>query len=257
MDRRSRTPVLVGGSTSLTLPVLEAVSKQGYRLLVLLLWSANADDGHVKRICDRVDEMVEELGLLEELAGLESLQRELGLAGADRQGGQPGVWKAIGYPELLPYLRSSGDGDEERAVLLQAGLRAMKDNTVQYALQQGAWAREALIPALFQHGTPFTVLPLPSQAKEWEAEVGRPGLRRAFDFCASLATRISRGPEATRAEQRVVCVFAGSQPGCSPAHAEAARALARAFHQHDMHMVYGGGTTGSIPSPSPRARPVF
>ncbi|KAF2168035.1 hypothetical protein M409DRAFT_21481 [Zasmidium cellare ATCC 36951] len=41
-----------------------------------------------------------------------------------------------------------------------------------------------------------------------------------------------------------VCVFCGASPGTSPAHLEAARALARAFHTHGINLVYGGGTVG-------------
>lgn len=36
----------------------------------------------------------------------------------------------------------------------------------------------------------------------------------------------------------------GASPGTSPAHLEAARALARAFHENKINLVYGGGTVG-------------
>ncbi|CRG88835.1 hypothetical protein PISL3812_05870 [Talaromyces islandicus] len=42
----------------------------------------------------------------------------------------------------------------------------------------------------------------------------------------------------------VVCVFCGSVGGQNPAHIEAAVALARAFHEQNVHLVYGGGTHG-------------
>ncbi|KAI4168614.1 MAG: hypothetical protein LQ343_006279 [Gyalolechia ehrenbergii] len=42
----------------------------------------------------------------------------------------------------------------------------------------------------------------------------------------------------------MVCVFCGASPGTSPAHLEAARSLARAFHKHNVSLVYGGGTKG-------------
>ncbi|PYH84560.1 hypothetical protein BO82DRAFT_7645 [Aspergillus uvarum CBS 121591] len=45
-------------------------------------------------------------------------------------------------------------------------------------------------------------------------------------------------------KQAVVCVFCGSRSGTSPAHLEAARALARQFHEHNVQLVYGGGTVG-------------
>ncbi|CZR64278.1 uncharacterized protein PAC_14176 [Phialocephala subalpina] len=41
-----------------------------------------------------------------------------------------------------------------------------------------------------------------------------------------------------------VCVFCGSSPGKSPLHMEAARSLAHVFHQHNVSLVYGGGTVG-------------
>lgn len=47
-------------------------------------------------------------------------------------------------------------------------------------------------------------------------------------------------------EQRpaVVCVFCGSTAGNNPKHLEAARALAVEFHKNNIHLVYGGGSTG-------------
>ncbi|RKF71334.1 Bifunctional cytokinin biosynthesis protein [Golovinomyces cichoracearum] len=44
--------------------------------------------------------------------------------------------------------------------------------------------------------------------------------------------------------KRVICVFCGSSPGSFSAHMEAARTLARVFHENDINLVYGGGTTG-------------
>lgn len=41
-----------------------------------------------------------------------------------------------------------------------------------------------------------------------------------------------------------ICVFCGASPGKSPAHLEAARALAKAMHEHNISLVYGGGTVG-------------
>ncbi|KAL2002508.1 hypothetical protein VTN02DRAFT_6643 [Thermoascus thermophilus] len=44
----------------------------------------------------------------------------------------------------------------------------------------------------------------------------------------------------------VVCVFCGSVGGNDPAHLESARALARAFHENNVQLVYGGGTAGMM-----------
>ncbi|KAF2243449.1 lysine decarboxylase-like protein-like protein [Trematosphaeria pertusa] len=45
-------------------------------------------------------------------------------------------------------------------------------------------------------------------------------------------------------KQPVVCVFCGASAGGSPVHLEAARALARVLHAHNIKLVYGGGTVG-------------
>ncbi|GAB7340729.1 hypothetical protein MBLNU457_7110t1 [Dothideomycetes sp. NU457] len=42
----------------------------------------------------------------------------------------------------------------------------------------------------------------------------------------------------------VICVFCGASPGKSPAHVAAAKSLANIFHQHNISLVYGGGTVG-------------
>ncbi|CAL3966137.1 hypothetical protein PZA11_002893 [Diplocarpon coronariae] len=49
---------------------------------------------------------------------------------------------------------------------------------------------------------------------------------------------------ADAAPRTKICVFCGASSGNSPAHMEAARALATAFHAHNISLVYGGGTVG-------------
>ncbi|KAF2223243.1 hypothetical protein BDZ85DRAFT_263238 [Elsinoe ampelina] len=51
-------------------------------------------------------------------------------------------------------------------------------------------------------------------------------------------------PAQTEKKRPVVCVFCGASPGTSPLHMEAARALARLFHDKGISLVYGGGTVG-------------
>ncbi|KAK4691460.1 cytokinin riboside 5'-monophosphate phosphoribohydrolase, partial [Lecanoromycetidae sp. Uapishka_2] len=41
-----------------------------------------------------------------------------------------------------------------------------------------------------------------------------------------------------------ICVFCSSTTGTSPSHLQAARDLATVLHAHNIHLVYGGGTTG-------------
>ncbi|KAK4550564.1 hypothetical protein LTR36_000143 [Oleoguttula mirabilis] len=52
-------------------------------------------------------------------------------------------------------------------------------------------------------------------------------------------------PSADSPQKRpTVCVFCGAHPGSSPAHVEAARALAKTLHANGINLVYGGGTVG-------------
>jgi uncharacterized protein (TIGR00730 family) len=41
-----------------------------------------------------------------------------------------------------------------------------------------------------------------------------------------------------------ICVFMGASPGKSPAHMAAAVSLAEVMHANNIHLVYGGGTSG-------------
>lgn len=42
----------------------------------------------------------------------------------------------------------------------------------------------------------------------------------------------------------VVCVFCGTSPGNSPSHIASARSLAQVFAKNNIHLVFGGGTSG-------------
>ncbi|KAF2672022.1 hypothetical protein BT63DRAFT_452520 [Microthyrium microscopicum] len=50
--------------------------------------------------------------------------------------------------------------------------------------------------------------------------------------------------EVPKNDSPVVCVFCGASSGTAPSHMAAARALATAFHESNITLVYGGGTTG-------------
>ncbi|PWV98740.1 hypothetical protein DFR52_10429 [Hoeflea marina] len=43
---------------------------------------------------------------------------------------------------------------------------------------------------------------------------------------------------------RTICVYCGSRMGSNPAYREAARVLGKAMAEHDIALVYGGGTRG-------------
>lgn len=144
---RGKVPILVGGSTSLTIPLLQASVGKGKEILVIML---NSPASMLKfRIEARVDEMVNE-GLLSELADLYRLERTL-LGKSTPPDFARGVWKTIGYPELYPYLTSTDNGAHQ-AEAMAKGVAEMKRNSVGYASMQLQWTRKAFIPFLRKSG---------------------------------------------------------------------------------------------------------
>ncbi|EKJ73454.1 hypothetical protein FPSE_06372 [Fusarium pseudograminearum CS3096] len=227
-------PVVVGGSTSLTLPLLRGALNRGWRMAAITLLPHQST--YLGNIESRVDDMLE-AGLLEELSGLKSLE--------DRNlNGKPnfhkGIWKTIGYQELYPYLeaqRSDGHCDE----LLKSGLASMKENTFQYGNTQLEWIRQALSP--FLHAEKIANMSLTVVDKtSWTRGVEKPAIRMASDFCYA-STSISFHP-INEPKPRVICIFGGSSSGNDPAHMEAAKSLGRVCHENSIKLVYGGGTTG-------------
>ncbi|KAH8888850.1 lysine decarboxylase family [Thozetella sp. PMI_491] len=59
---------------------------------------------------------------------------------------------------------------------------------------------------------------------------------------SGTATPSNLNPDGSRRTK--ICVYCGSSPGSSPAHMEAARALARVMATNNIALVYGGGTVG-------------
>jgi tRNA A37 N6-isopentenylltransferase MiaA len=165
-------PVLVGGSTSLTIPLLLAASERGFQPSTILLWSPILS--LQPRIEERVDEMIGS-GLLDELRELKRLEKEyLGTPNFEK-----GVWKAIGYKELYPCLEAL-DGDENHDLLREC-LTSMKQNTVDYAITQLRWMQQTLIPLLAQLQVPSASLRVNGDAV-WKDEVEIPALRMVNGF---------------------------------------------------------------------------
>ncbi|KAF5963567.1 hexose transporter protein [Fusarium bulbicola] len=227
-------PVVVGGSTSLTLPLLNDALNRGWRMAAITLLPHQST--YHSNISARLDEMVE-AGLLEEISGLKLLKDK-------HLNGKPnfrkGVWKAIGYQELYPYLearRIDGHCDQ----LLKTGLASMKEKTFQYGISQLEWIRQALSPFLHAQKIENMSLTVVDKAS-WISDVEKPAIRMASDFChASTSSTIHsiNGPK-----PRVLCIFGGASSGNEPAHIEAAKSLGRVCHENSIKLVYGGGTTG-------------
>lgn len=95
IQKRRKIPILVGGSISLTEPLLFHPFVRGLGLSFVILDSDVVSLG--SRLDARVDQMVGQ-GLLEEVRRLYKLEREL----LESEDCSRDVWKAIGYPELRP-----------------------------------------------------------------------------------------------------------------------------------------------------------
>ncbi|KAM0541424.1 hypothetical protein ACHAPJ_013255 [Fusarium lateritium] len=231
---RKKLPILVGGSTSLAIPLLNEAFKRQYQLIAITLVPHHAT--YQALIQARGDEMLN-MGLLDELTELRAL--ELKLHGSDTNLGR-GVWKAIGYTDLRPYLDADATADD-REQLFRNGLGSMYANTFQYGLYQLKWIRETLTPLLQGAGATCISLPVTDKAS-WASDVEGPAMTMASEFCHG--SRIEGFPSQTGSKARVVCLFGGSAPGNDPAHIAAAKSLAVVLHRHDIKLVYGGGTTG-------------
>jgi adenylate isopentenyltransferase (cytokinin synthase) len=193
LHAKGKIPVLVGGSTSLMLPLLFVTQENSlngmncahrgrprWRTLVILL-NSTEDESLGKKLDARVNEMVSQ-GLLKEVKHLYSLEKDLmrkiGKENWDEEEvGRMGVWKCIGYRELYPFLvatdailKSPSDGtqfdgvsstiaEEMKTVergesLFKDGIAKMKENTRRYAELQSKWVESVLLPALMMEGMP-------------------------------------------------------------------------------------------------------
>ncbi|KAF4457110.1 hypothetical protein F53441_898 [Fusarium austroafricanum] len=234
---RKRIPILVGGSTSLTIPVLEQAFKHHYMLLVIML--IPHPSAYQPRIGSRFKNMVKH-GLLDELKELKTLEDTLLQGTPDFK---KGVWKAIGYAEFYPYLEHKGTSDITRESLYHNGATLMHANTVQYGFNQLEWLRHTLTPFLHQNKVACISLNV-TDAKSWHVDVEGPALSMANQFFNGSHTAISAPGKVSGS--RIVCLFGGSSSGNDPGHIQAAKALALELHRNNITLIYGGGTTGMM-----------
>ncbi|KAL9043212.1 MAG: hypothetical protein Q9180_000039 [Flavoplaca navasiana] len=115
----------------------------------LILWIYAELDQLIPRLDRRVDQMVD-TGLIEEAQSLHAQMRALERSGTlvDQS---KGIWTAIGYKELLPYLWAcTGAGPTARMAeeLKRQAIELTKIATRQYAKQQQRWIRGKLLRAL-------------------------------------------------------------------------------------------------------------
>ncbi|CVL02128.1 uncharacterized protein FMAN_08234 [Fusarium mangiferae] len=238
ITNRGKFPILVGGSTSLAIPLLHEALKRQYRFVAATLIPRQST--YWQSIHVRASEMLER-GLLAELEELRDLQQSLL---DDNACFHKGVWKAIGYQEFYPYLEADSPRNARQSSF-QNGLALMNANTLQYGFHQLEWIRSILNPFLHQAGVVCMSLPVTNKAS-WMSEVEIPAISMLNELCYSLRTiQVSaNGALKSSSKCRVVGLFGGSSPGNDPGHIDAAKKLAFALHQHNYKLVYGGGTTG-------------
>ncbi|KAF5592962.1 lysine decarboxylase [Fusarium subglutinans] len=238
ITNRGNLPILVGGSTSLAIPLLHEAFKRQYRFISATLIPRQST--YWKFIQVRASEMLER-GLLDELETLRDLQQNLM---DDNACFHKGVWKAIGYQEFYPYLEADSPRNARQSSF-QRGLALMNANTLQYGFHQLEWIRSVLNPFLHQAGVVCMSLPVTNKTS-WMSDVEIPAISMLNDLCYSLRTiKVpTNGTLNSNSNSRVVGLFGGSSPGNDPGHIDAAKKLAFALHQNNYKLVYGGGTTG-------------
>ncbi|KAF4500393.1 lysine decarboxylase [Fusarium agapanthi] len=238
ITNRGKLPILVGGSTSLAIPLLHEALKRHYRVVSATLIPRQSTYWQFIQV--RAVEMLDK-GLLDEIEELRDLQQSLL---DDNACFHKGVWKAIGYREFYPYLETELSCNARQSSF-QSGLALMNANTLQYGFHQLEWIRSVLNPFLHQAGVVCMSLPVTNKAS-WMSDVEIPAISMLNELCYSLQTiKVStNGTLNSSSNSRVVGLFGGSSPGNDPGHIDAAKKLAFALHQHNYKLVYGGGTTG-------------
>lgn len=166
---RQKLPVLVGGSTSLTIPSLLEAHESNYHILAIILMPNKLTYPSLVR--GRSQDMMEQ-GLINDLNNLYSLEGDIFEA---KPSFDVGVWKAIGYREFYQYLQRKTEGLEVRVQLLNDAFASFILKTERYGLQQMDWITKHLLPYLFQ--VQSVCVPLSVEEKTgWESQVQQPAM---------------------------------------------------------------------------------
>ncbi|KAJ3527499.1 hypothetical protein NM208_g10669 [Fusarium decemcellulare] len=205
ITRRGKLPIFVGGSTSLTIPLLHEAFKRRHRMMAITLVPNQAT--YQSLIQARGREMLE-TGLLNELSELKHLQQTL--LGDEASFGR-GIWKAIGYSEFYSYLQSDAVTGEH-GLSIQDALTSMYANTLQYGFHQLEWIRHTLTPLLHKERVACISLPVSDKAS-WTSDVEGPAISMASEFCHG--SRVMWLPSKEISKPRVVCLLSDT-PSFSP-----------------------------------------
>ena len=152
----------------------------------LILWTHSSTKELKSRLDGRVDVMLND-GLLSEIESMHALFKNLKSEGRAIDVTQ-GIWVAIGYKELLPYIKASqtnSKSPKDLESLKQEGITQTKDHTRQYARRQIRWIRRKLIHALDYSKLTRTLFLLDgSDLSRWSNDVEGPANNLVSDFLA-------------------------------------------------------------------------
>ena len=112
----------------------------------LIFWTFSSPPVLEKRLEQRVDSMVSN-GLLEEVQSMHRFCQTQAQQGKIIDRGR-GVWIAIGYKEMLPYITNPTPSNKDR----DECIHRTKMSTKQYAKRQNRWIRLKLLPAAKEAG---------------------------------------------------------------------------------------------------------
>lgn len=146
--KTGKKPSQVYAEQATSRALIETEDEQsGVKYRPLIFW-LDADDSTLKtRLNDRVDKMVEE-GLLDEVKTMRVIENDCKAEGVELDQSK-GIWVAIGYKQLSPWLDiisvtgndQSLEDQKTTAALRAAGIEAVKSATRQYAKRQDRWIR--------------------------------------------------------------------------------------------------------------------
>lgn len=162
-----KIPFLVGGSISLTRPLLFHPYVQQNDLSIVLLHSKLSMLG--PRLDARIDDM-EEQGLFREVQLLYKLEQEL-IGGPDYS---KGIWKSIGYRELRPVVECRNHA--HACSCWDQGVAEMKASTRAYAQDQMVCIWNEIVPKIQRYDMNFALCVV-REASGFEEQVIKPAIR--------------------------------------------------------------------------------
>lgn len=194
----------------------------GLRFPTLFLWTHTPRELLKDRLQHRVDKMVED-GLIKEAEGLEvHAAKRKGLG--EEIDTSRGVYIAIGYKELLPYITKldgkSSDNDAFTSLRQDAlaAIEKTKTATWQYAKYQERWIRLKLLRAIREADAQRNIHVLDtSVAKDWTQSVSKPSAMIVDAFLRGREMTSSGDPPSILGEAQIALQEAfGSLENSSP-----------------------------------------